>query len=498
MAADSPSNSDEPVASAGLALGYWTSVAAIVLLVWLAPAIPTQDGPSHLYNLALIDELLSDSPPRSNVHELQFSTLTNVGFIAVALPLGTVLPLWAVERAILSLHIVLIALFATSWLAQTGRPRFPIAWVGLAFCLPWSLFMGFYGYQLGADFALLALCAGWKRRDSNAIDLTVRSLVSGVLILAFHAAAAALFAGLLALMQLTNPRVAFVERSARAGMTSLPLLVIAFASVSGGGNGSPPEWQGIDYVVLTLATIGTLSFSSQLITCLLVAFGWIVLCLPGESPRLRDHAARFAFAGGLALITLHILLPDRIGGGGYLTGRFAWWIPLITLPLLETGAMATGRIKRELLPFAIAFVSIGSTLISAAPDARLVAEVEEAARNHPVKGVIASAIFDRTPKSDAMIEPLRHVSSLFVREEGILMTNYQARVSFFPLRFTDGAKSRFPHIDINAAWETNWRRLPISELVSIDANQDDRIALSHGFESVWKSEQNRVELWRKR
>lgn len=498
MAADPPSSSADSASSSSLARGYWATVAAVVLLLWLAPAIPTQDGPSHFYNLTLIDELMGDGAPRSNVHELRFTTLTNLGFIAVALPLTKAMPLWAVERAMLSLHVVLIALFATTWLGTTGRRRYPTAWVGLGFCLPWSLFMGFYGFQLGADIALLSLCVAWQRRNSTALQLALLSIATGALTLAFHAVAAALFSGLVALIQLTNPKISIAERVSRAALGSLPVLAMVAFAVSGGGNGSVPEWQSIEYILLTLATFGSLSFSSQFTTCLLVAIGWMVLCLPGESPRVRDHATRFALMAGVAIAVLHIGFPDRVGGGGYLTGRFAWWIPLLTLPLLETGTTLANRVPREWIPGAIAFVAIGSTLFSAAPDARLVAQVEEAARAHPVKGIVASAIFDRSPKSDSMIEPLRHVSSLFVREQGVLMTNYQARVSFFPLRFTEAAKARFPHVDINAAWETEWHRLPISELVSIDANEDDRRILTNHFDSAWKSEQNRVELWRRR
>ncbi|MBW2294430.1 MAG: hypothetical protein JRG94_19285, partial [Deltaproteobacteria bacterium] len=148
-----------------LARFYWASVAGIILLLWIAPAIPTQDGPSHLYNLALIDDLLGDTPSRATFYQLDFHSFTNLGFIAVGLPLAKFLPSWAVERAVLSLHVVLLALFATLWLAQSGRRVYPTAWVALAFSLPWSLFMGFYSYQLGSDLALLALCLAWKQRD---------------------------------------------------------------------------------------------------------------------------------------------------------------------------------------------------------------------------------------------------------------------------------------------------------------------------------------------
>ena len=498
MSGQTPSDSDPRETRDHQAIWYWAAVVGIVVAVWLAPAIPTQDGPSHRYNIALISDLLGDGPYRSNLHELRIESVTNLGFLAVALPIAKALPLWAVERFALSLHVVLIALFSTLWLTHTGRRTFPAAWVGLGFCFPWSLFMGFYGYQLGADIALVTLCLAWLKRDSLLLTLASLSLIATAGIVLFHAVAAALFAGLVGLTQLASPHRGGMERIIRAAAVSIPGLVIVAFAVLGGGDSSPPQWSAASYLFATLATFGMLSFSSQALTCLLVLALWLLLCLPNATPGPRDHAARFSFFAGIALVILHLTLPDRIGGGGYLTGRFAWWIPLVTLPLLQTGPAFAGRLQREWIPVAIAFVSIGSTLIGAAPDAFLAAEIEKAARAHPVTGTIATAIFDRNLKSDSMIEPLRHVSSLFVRDQGVLMTNYQARVPFFPLRFTEAAKARFPHIDINAAWETKWHRLPITNLLSIDANSDDRRILSVHFESTWKSEQNRVELWRKR
>ena len=489
---------DAPGSDARAARAYWASVTGVVVLLWLAPAIPTQDGPSHLYNTALIAELLAEAPARADVHELRFASVTNVGFLALSVPLSKLFPLWAVERTILSLHIILIAFFATAWLATTGRTVFPAAWVALAFCLPWSLFMGFYGYQLGADIALLAICLGWRTRDARVSMLAVFGAGIGALVLLFHAIAAGLLAGLLALIQLTNPRLSWLERSSRAIAVALPLLATIAFAVGSGGDGSAPQWQAPDYALMFLVTLGSLSFASQFTTCLLVAFGWGLLCLPGENPRRWDHAARYGLAGSAALVMLHFLMPDQIGGGGYVTGRFVWWIPMLSLPLLGTGAALAGRLQRELIPPALAVVAIGSTLFSAAPTARLVAEVESAALVNPVAGTLATAIFDRDPKSDAMIEPLRHLACLFVQEQGVLMTNYQARAAYFPLRFTDAAKERFPHVDINAAWETQWHRLPISALVSVDALPKDRRVLANHFESEWLDEENRVELWRKR
>ncbi len=484
--------------NARLAGFYWATVGGIIAFLWAAPAIPTQDGPSHLYNLALIMDLLGDEPARGGLHELDFESLTNLGFIATALPLAAFLPLWAVERVLLSAHILLLAIFAVTWLAQTARRTYPTAWVALAFSLPWSLFMGFYSYQLGADLALLALCFAWKQRDRALPTMAPACWAAAALVLFFHAVAAGLLAGLLALLQLTRRDAPFAASLLRAAVVSLPVLVMVFVTIHGGRGDIELQWRSADYILLLLATFGTLTFSTQLSTCLLVSLGFALLCLPGTQARQWDRAARFAVAGGASLALLHLCLPDFAGGGGYLTGRFAWWIPLLMLPVLDTGPALGGRVERNWVPPALVAIAVGSTIFSAAPSARLVAEVKEAARTHAVSGTLATAIFDRAPKSDAMIEPLRHVAASFALDDGIVMTNYQAWAPFFPVRFTPEAQARFPNVDINAAWLTDWARLPISALVTIDAQPADRHALGANFEPIWISQQERVELWHKR
>lgn len=498
MFPEASDSSDAPGWANGPVLAYWGSVAVVVAGLWLAPALPTQDGPSHLYTLSLIQDLLTGDPERSAVFRLDFTSITNLGFIGVGLALAKAMPLWAVERFVVSLHVVLLAWFATAWLRATSRRVFPAAWLALAFALPWSLFMGFYGFQLGSDLALLALCWVWRIRDDGLAKVAVTGWGCGLVVLLFHAVPAVLLAGLLGLAQLLRSETPFARRCLRAASITLPIVALTLTSLSGAESSGMPVWRDGDYVILYLATFGTLSFASQLTTSLLVTTGWILLCLPGEGPVEQDAARRFALFAGGALALLHVALPDAVGGGGYLTGRYAWWIPLLMLPLIDTNPTRTGKVPRAWLPAALAVVSLGGTLFSAMPSARRVGEVVQAAGSHPVSSTLSAALFERRPHRDAAIEPLRHVASWFVMTDGILATHYQARVAFFPIRLTQQALARLPHVDINAGWETDWSRLPIDALLSIEASQDDGAALARNFAVSWTAEDNRVKLWRRR
>ncbi|MCP4038552.1 MAG: hypothetical protein GY733_16550 [bacterium] len=497
MSGDGSASKQGTKSDARLAMGYWAGVAAIVAGLWLAPAIPTQDGPIHLYNFGLLLDLLTGQGERGTTFRIELSTITNLGLPALGLALSKAMPPWAVERAIVSLHVVLLAWFAASWLRTTGCRVYPAAFVALGFATPWSLFMGFYGFQLASDLALLALVLGWKLRERSLASIATAALSTGAFTLFFHAAPAALLAGLLGLMQLTATAQPVPRRILRAFCVAMPTLSLVAFALAPGEPDSAWVWRDFDYVFVYLATLGTLTFAPQLTACLLVVAAWIVLCLPGERPRGSGDALRFAWIAAAALAGLHLTLPDVAGGGGYLTGRFAWWIPLLLLPAIDTTPTAVGGIKRTLLPTALALLSLSSTLFAALPSARQVAEVVHAAERHPVEGTLTAAIFDRDPRTRANIEPLRHVAAWFVMEGGVLTTNYQARAPFFPVRLSDAARARLPDVDINAAWETDWSRLPIDALVTIDAGEEDRRILTRRFESVWIAQRKRVELWRR-
>jgi len=477
---------------------YWTAVAIITVGLWLAPAIPTQDGPIHLYNLALISDLLAGHPERNAAFHLEFSTITNLGFIAMGGAIAKAIPLWAVERFVLSLHVWLLAWFATRWLRVTSRPLFPAAWLALAFALPWSLFMGFYGFQLASDLALLALTVAWSRREQGLWKNSRTAFACGTVVLVFHAIPAVLFAGLAATMQLVGSTRPLAQRLAHALAVALPTLCLVALAISGSETQTPWIWRDWDYVFIYLATLGNFTFAPQLVPCLAITAGWMLLCLPGQPARARDSAWRFALAAGGSLAILHLFLPDVLAGGGYLTGRFSWWIPLLMLPILDTRPTANGVIKRQALPAILAFTSLASTLLSAAPSAMQVTKVIRASEHRQVSGRITAAIFDRKPRSQANLEPLRHVVAWFALEDGLLTTNYQARVPFFPVRLTEASLIAWPDVDINAAWETDWNRLPIDALLAIDASPNDRTELAHDFETVWTGRENRVELWRRR
>ncbi|MDP6979705.1 MAG: hypothetical protein QF570_14055 [Myxococcota bacterium] len=499
-------NPSSRVAATGAAI-YWGFVFALVVGVFVAPAFPSQDGPIHLYNFGLIESLTSVDAERGEVFRFDITSPTNLGLPLFGSLLMRGLPGWLVERLLVALHVLALAWFCVAWRRAQGREPFPAAYAGLAFCLPWSLFMGFYSFQLASDLALVALVWGWRWRGRPLSFLAPVMGIAGAAVLFVHAVPAALLAVLLAVMLAIGNGADADQRIplhfGRAIVVALPIALIVLWAISGtrAETGGEWRWQSASYVLVYLATFGTFVYEGQLLPALVVCGVFVSLCVTGRSarePAGEPSRTHFVWCAAAVLAVLHLVLPDVVGGGGYLTGRFAWWIPLLLLPAIECNEGRLLGVEKRLLPPALAVLGLGATILLAAPSAMRVAEVQTAAAANPVEGSVSAAIFDRDPRSTANLEPLRHVVAWFAMERGIVTTNYQARERFFPIRLTTQATRSLPDIDINAAWETDWAKLPLDALLAIDANEADRSRLARSFDSVWLDSRKRVELWRRK
>src|SRR4030042_6889484 len=79
----------------------------IGLVCWL-PYVPPQDGPSHIYNLVILHDLLNGGKEWGNFFSYQLRLIPNLGFIFLAYPLLSFFTPLVVERIFISVYIVLL------------------------------------------------------------------------------------------------------------------------------------------------------------------------------------------------------------------------------------------------------------------------------------------------------------------------------------------------------------------------------------------------------
>ena len=68
------------------AMYYILLLIAHIALIWLLPYVPTQDGPSHIYNLQILHDLLNGGKEWGEFFVYQLSAVPNLGFILLAYP----------------------------------------------------------------------------------------------------------------------------------------------------------------------------------------------------------------------------------------------------------------------------------------------------------------------------------------------------------------------------------------------------------------------------
>ena len=87
---------------------YVFSLAVHIGIVWLLPYVPTQDGPSHIYNLVILKDLLNGGKEWGDYFTAQLFAVPNLGFHLIAYPLLSVFPPLIVEKIFISTYMVLL------------------------------------------------------------------------------------------------------------------------------------------------------------------------------------------------------------------------------------------------------------------------------------------------------------------------------------------------------------------------------------------------------
>ena len=103
---------------------------AVLLPVWYWPLVASQDGPSHLYNAAVLNESLVGHGPSTAVYQVAWRPVPNWAGSLVLMALLKVVPLWLVPRLMLSLTAV-TPLLVILWLRRQAAGTGGVLWGGV-------------------------------------------------------------------------------------------------------------------------------------------------------------------------------------------------------------------------------------------------------------------------------------------------------------------------------------------------------------------------------
>jgi len=486
---------------------YMILLAAHLAVVWLLPFFPTQDGPSHVYNLVVYRDLLQGKGAWDRFYVLNERSISNQGFFLIAYPLLSVLTPGAAERAFLSLYVFLLGAGVPLFLRTFGRPALPASFFLFVVVFNRPLLTGFYSNSIGVPLLLLAIAVVWKTRGRSWVLRFPVINAAGFLLFAAHPIPFGIFLLAIALLAAVEAgdwrsRLGRLIWLAFIASPCLSLLACLLAR----GSAQPMErgvlswWQ----MFLELAFFSGASFSPVQLVPGLAA---LLLFLAGAARGVRrlwapgEHRFTAAFCG--ALLVIYFVAPDWLLGGGFFKMRLPPLILLLALPLLETAtARLSGRHYAQLavlIAVLALVVNIAVLREQSLQVSRFVCGLGLRAEL-PAGATFLTARFDQIPGWPP--DSLLHVSSYYGLRGAIDLGNYAGSPSYWPysqVRFREA----FSRVVAGQAYAhpraMDWSRYPqVQYLLCWKATEEDRTRLAVDFSLYWEEGGCPLTIWRKK
>lgn len=426
-------------------------LAGHIALVWLLPYFPTQDGPSHIYNLSILKDLRSGGAVWGGMYEQQLSLVPNLGFHIIAYPLLFLFDPLVVERLFISIYIVMLSVSVPFLLKMIERPIFPWSFFVFPATLSYSLAMGFFSYIIALPLLLLAAGVCWRLRKDSLLKLCMVTTACGGIIYCFHLIACAFFVMIVAIQQVISIKETLPRRVLRTLLLLLPLGVLLVSYILSGNSDakivSAPFLQRLPMMVNELVMFASAYFSKeQCINGLLLGATLPVLAIYSSNKILSEPGKVFGFFS-IALVLLYFIAPQSFGGGAYFHQRIPQILLLSLIPVVAAREPFQGKRALEFFVIGIACICFVINLQAYKERSELIKEYMELNNTHFIKNSIIMSY-----KSDAANSPpvdvLVHAISNYALKHALLNAgNYETQFPYFPVKLLPEFKKSLPSPD---------------------------------------------------
>jgi hypothetical protein len=489
---------------------YAAMILLHVALVWALPYFPSQDGPSHVYNLVILKELLQGDAIWAQYFTHDLRATPNLGFHIIAYPLLWLFPPLVVEKLFLSIYILLMTLGVPWLLKSFGAKVLPVSFLVFPLLFNYALMMGFYSFSLAVACMVMAMAWTWSERHA---PLPRRALVwncCAIVLYFLHLIPFAIYLLFLVIMAVV------LTKDFRSGCRNLlevlflncPSIILCGLFLLG-SNSSQTVLTVYNFSLSRLTSLGLdlLLFSLDTFSPLQL-IPWAVLATmlgalhigvrSGKTSSPVDRETKQCIGWLLAALTLvYFIAPDNFAGGCLFNPRLPWIILLLALPLLpapENGRIAT--VFRTILPGIALLYLISNGLVMYRENLN-VREFLHGITAPIAPGSLLAAYKEPKP-SWSRIDPLLHVASYYgLEKKAIDAGNYEAVTTLFPVRFrTDGPKRPgIGQIEINVK-KIDWKDYPaIDYLLGWEVPAEKRSHLQEHYALIM--EHRRFTLWQR-
>lgn len=343
-----------------------------IIPIWWLPYFVTGDGPAHLYNSAVLLDMLKGKHTAFYQKYFEFNiSLYPNWFSTVALVLLQFVfsPLIA-EKILLSVLAILFPVSALFFVRSFNRQSSPLALLLLPFVCHYLFYYGFFNYCFGICFSLLYLGIWWRMREGEILLQLLLLLPLGILLYFTHAFGLLLLAFVLpplfaveaiALWRKQDRRATIrvlVRRWSALAVSMLPVAMFMYRFVKSNSSEAQyfPETTDVLWKAFsTLQVLQIFSDNEKLPTALLVV---LLTVLPTAAIvwRIKSkqnlQAADGLLLSAILFVVVFFVQPYSLCLGGFWIPRISWmpwlmlvlWLNTFSLPKAVTyiaGAIST-------------------------------------------------------------------------------------------------------------------------------------------------------------
>ncbi len=489
---------------------YIVLAVAQLLLIWLLPFFPTQDGPSHLYNLVILDDLLHGGKAFGEFYTYSLQAVPNLGFHILAYPLLQFLPPLVVERIFLSVFVLLLSISIPIYLRSLGRPSFPMSFFIFPLVFNFSVMKGFYSFVVAIPLMFLAMSISWKIQDRSLPQKTIVLNVTAMLLFYFHLIPFCIF--LMSVFLIGMAKTASLKSAAKNVASTTIVLIPSIAlllsyiffhlGLVGGGLPDWPSGQDIPSLGVELLFFSIDTFSRwQIVVWVPFFILYYMLLRAGVARRLRsgtfNTADKYTIVVTACLVAIYLFAPSRIGSGSLFNVRLPWLILLLSLPILEVPSRSFIE-RRQVTVFAAlsgVFLLLNSILLF--NESASVREFTGGVGSGVVRGPFIMTYREKVPRW-ARVDPLLHAASYYGIAAGCVdVGNYEVGPDYFQVRVREGTPAFPPEPQVSYAIESLdlSRYTFINELLGWEIGAKEPSLVRNQFEKVWH--EGKLSIWRR-
>jgi len=457
----------EGAATAQAAEGAWrerwvfgTFLVLQLVPLWAFAFVPTQDGPAHLENAAILLR-------RSTVAVIGQFYVPNPRLVLNWLGHGVLVPLLALfppalaEKLALSGYVLALPLAFRRVLTPHARAK------GFALCIfpflfGYTFYMGFTGFCWSLVLFFIALWI-WSRSRGRLGPARVAGLglVSIVVAVGHPVTLVALIVTLgslsfgRALVDYARARGAgrrarllrlHTRLWASLAVSLLPAIALVIAFSAGGAEGYALQWLPLGRRLSGLAVLLSLVAVTPADLWVSAALAASILVAAGATAWARRHAAsgswEWLFAAGVMLFVA-LVAPDRFGRGWGMTLRLQFFP--FALALIWLGLGRPLPVLARILPAACALAALALLGLRLPAHARLSRALEEYTSVAPYvpRGSVLLPLqltLGRDLGRDGLFplnfSPLLHAAGyVAASRDSVDLANYEANTGLFPVRY---------------------------------------------------------------